>query len=286
MKLPGPIVSGEWLQANHEAVRLVDVRWSLADGPKRGAFDRGRLPGAVFADLDADLSAPPGVRGRHPLPDPERFAEVRARLDLVTRPVVCYDDQSGAVAARLWWMLDAIGHPAAVLDGGLEAWTDVAAMESGPSRFSTPVDLQVAVTPWPKDRFVDVDAVLPAIDDGVVLLDARSAGRFRGEKNDVDQRFGHIPGSVSRPWTDNIGSDGRFLPADVLREQLVNLGADPKRPMIASCGSGVTGCHDLLAARLAGLTAARLYTGSWSEWASEPSRPVATAADVEPDASY
>ena len=225
MIIPAPVVSARWLADNLDAVRLADVRWALGEGPKREEFEQGHLPGAVFIDLDTDLSAPPGQRGRHPLPTPEHFAEVRGRLGLVDRPVVAYDDQSGAQAARLWWMLDAIGHEAAVLDGGLQAWTGE--LEIGPGTPPTP--MLVESVPWPADRFVEAGDVLAAIEAGAVL-----------------------------------------------RAGLAALGVDPGTDVVASCGSGVTGCHDLLAARLVGLNEGRLYTGSWSEWSLDDRRPVAT----------
>ena len=278
MILPSPLVSVDWLADNLDRVQLVDVRWSMDGGPKRDDYEAGHLPGAVFADLDADLSDPPGERGRHPLPSPEHFAEVRRRLAMADRPVVAYDDQSGAVAGRLWWMLDAIGQPAAVLDGGIQAWEGD--LESGPapesagSGAATAPDVEVVA--WPADRFLEADDVLAAVAAGGVLLDARSHDRFVGTPNPIDPRPGHIPGARSRPWTDNVGSDGRFLPIEQLREALAARGVGPGSEVMASCGSGVTGCHDLLAARLIGVDGGRLYTGSWSEWALDPDRAVAT----------
>lgn len=278
MMLPGPVVTGDWLAHNldraPDSIRVVDVRWAMGHGPKRQYYLDGHIPGAVFADLDTDLSDPPGDRGRHPLPPAEHFAETRARLGIDSRPVVAYDDQSGAQAARLWWMLDAIGHPAAVLDGGIQAWPGP--LETGPVEVAR---ADVAVIPWSGDRFVDVADVLPAIDEGAVLIDARSAERFAGQPNPIDARPGHIPGSVSRPWTENVGPDGRFLAPDQLRDELGRLGVGPESRLIASCGSGVTGCHDLLAARLAGLDGGSLYTGSWSEWSLDPQRPVSGGSD-------
>ena len=273
--LPGPLVSADWLLAHLGSVDIVDVRWSMADGPKRSDHETAHLPGAVFADLDADLSDPPGQRGRHPLPSPEAFAQARSRLGLTGRPVVAYDDQRGATAARLWWMLDAIGCPAAVLDGGVEAWPGP--WESGPTPAPAMAEaVEVAPVDWPDDRFIDAADVLAAIGAGAVLLDARASERFEGRPNPIDDPPGHIPGSRSRPWTDNVGDDGRLLPADRLRDELGGLGVSQGRELIASCGSGVTGCHDLLAARVAGFDGGRLYTGSWSEWSRGPDRPVAT----------
>jgi thiosulfate/3-mercaptopyruvate sulfurtransferase len=171
-------------------------------------------------------------------------------------------------------MLDAIGLPAAVLDGGIQAWPGE--LETGPA--DDPNGPPVDTRPWPDDRFVVADEVERALAAGAVLVDARSAERFRGEPNPVDSRPGHIPGAISRPWTDNVGPDGRFLPVEDLRHAFEELGIGQETALVASCGSGVTGCHDLLAARLIGLDGGRLYTGSWSEWALDTDRPVATGA--------
>lgn len=281
MNLPGPLVSAEWLAANHDEVRIVDVGWSIDQGPHRDRFAKRHLPGAVFADLDADLSGPPGPGGRHPLPTPEHFAQARTRLGMGSKPVVAYDDRGGPVAARLWWMLDAVGHPVAVLDGGLAVWAGE--MERGEPETAALEASPVLPVPWPSDRFVAVEDVMSAIDGGAVWLDARSAERFAGRPNPIDGRPGHIPGSCSRPWTDNVDQEGRLLPADRLRAELEAIGVG-QGPLVASCGSGVTGCHDLLAARVAGFETGRLYVGSWSEWSQDPERPVAVSAEEGPDA--
>ncbi len=278
LKLPGPVVSAEWLADHLDQVRIVDVRWAMDSGPKLDEFHESHLPGAVFADLDVDLSAPPGAGGRHPLPTAEAFAEARSRLGLVSKPVIAYDDHSGSQAARLWWMLDAIGHPAAVLDGGIEAWGGT--LEAGEAGEAVAVGGEpVDPVPWPEDRFIAHDQIQAAIAAGAVLVDARSADRFAGLANPIDARPGHIPGSVSRPWTDNVGRDGLLLPAERLSEELSAIGVSAGSEVIASCGSGVTGCHDLLAARLAGVDGGRLYVGSWSEWSQDPERPVARSED-------
>lgn len=271
MILPGPSVSAQWVVENLDRIRLADVRWSIPTGPKRDDYLDGHLPGAVFVDLDRDLSDPPGERGRHPLPSAQRFALARARLGFDQRPVVAYDDSSGSVAARLWWMLDAIGLPAAVLDGGIAAWDGP--LESG---WVDPVPSPIEPVPWPADRFVDIDDVADLVAGGAVLLDARSAERFRGEPNPIDTRPGHVPGARSRPWTDNLGDDGRLQSPDRLAGDLDRLGAVPGADLVANCGSGVTGCHLLWAAAVAGRPPGRLYTGSWSEWSADPDRPVAT----------
>lgn len=275
---PGPLVDAAWLLANNDAVEIADVRWSIATGPKFEAFAEGHLPGAVFVDLDKDLSIPPGSQGRHPLPTVAQFRRSIGDLGLGRKPTVCYDDSSGATAARMWWMLDAIGHPAAVLDVGIAAWTGP--IETGtrtmigrpvldPACIGDP-----AVVEWPSARVVEAGEILKRIEDGATLLDARSAERFRGEPNPVDPVAGHIPGARSRPWTDNVDDSGAFRDPEGLRKEFVSLGAAGRPEWIASCGSGVTACHNLLAARIAGLSDGRLYAGSWSEWIGDPTRPV------------
>ena len=265
-----PLVSAAWLAENHKSVRIVDVRWSIPTGPKHDSYLEKHIAGAVFADLDNDLSAPAGAGGRHPLPSPVAFAETRRRLGL-DRPVVAYDDNRGAVAARLWWMLDAIGADVAILEGGITAWT-------GPVENDVPTIEPVAIDPipWPSDRFVDAADISSLLAKGVPLIDARSAERFAGHPNPIDERPGHIPGSRSRPWQCNLDDDDRFLPSDQLERHFSELGITGEVDFVASCGSGVTGCHNLLAARLAGIKSGRLYTGSWSEWSQDTERPIAT----------
>lgn len=268
--LPNSIVSAQWLAANLQQVRIVDVRWSIPTGPKRKDYQQEHIPGAVFADLDRDLSGPAGQGGRHPLPTPEAFAAVRGRLGM-NIPVVAYDDCGGAVASRLWWMLDSIGFQAAVLDGGIQAWTGMLARGN---ELPDPVSMDPVA--WPQERFVNADAVLPGVSSGAILVDARSAERFAGLPNPIDSPPGHIPGSCSRPWEQNLDDSGRFLASEVLHEELSQIGLDEEADLIACCGSGVTGCHNLLAARLAGFGPGRLYAGSWSEWSLDPKRPIDT----------
>ncbi len=274
MALPGPSVSASWLEDNLASVQLADVRWSILAGPARAAFIEGHIPGAVFVDLDADLSGPPGSAGRHPLPSPGQFAAARRRLGLGDGPIVAYDDVGGSIAGRLWWMLDAVGVPAAVLDGGINQWQG--RLEIGEAK---PVPVEVDERPWPSDRFISADDVLGAIASGSTLLDARSEERFRGEPNPIDPVAGHIPGARSRPWTRNLGDDGTLLPVDELREQFTASGVGDGADVIASCGSGVTGCHLLWAASVAGLKPGRLYTGSWSEWIGSGERPIERSVD-------
>ena len=269
----GPVVDSAWLAANPGTAVIADVRWYLDGRSGREAYDRGHIPGARFVDLDTDLSGPPATaEGRHPLPAPEDFAAAMGRLGISddTR-VVAYDDAGGVMASRLWWMLDAVGGAAAVLDGGIDAWT-------GGLETTTPAwpSAVFSPRPWPSERLATIDEVDEARGDPLALLiDARSVERYRGEPNQVDPRFGHIPGAVSMQVTDNL-RDGRLLSAPELRARYAEAGAGD-REVIAYCGSGVSACHDLLAIRHAGLDDGRLFVGSWSAWGSDPDRPLATA---------
>ena len=259
-------------------LRVVDVRWYL--DPKRvgrDAYLAGHIPGAVFLDVERDLSAPGGGRGlpagRHPWPSEEQVARVMgaAGIGPGTR-VVAYDDQSGATAARLWYVLRAHGHDAvAVLDGGITKWmAEGRPLEAGPvsvpaARFDARL----------RPGFVVDKAAMLARGDALVF-DARAGERYRGETEPIDPRAGHVPGAVSMPFSGNL-ADGVFRPPAELRARFAAAGAAEREPVVY-CGSGVTACHDLLALELAGLKG-RLYAGSWSEWSSDPSLPVATGSE-------
>jgi len=264
-----PVVDPAWLRAHRSGVVPADVRWYLDGRSGRAAYDAGHLPGAVFVDLDRVLAGPPGPgAGRHPLPDPAVFAEGLAALGIADGDtVVAYDDAGGVVAARLVWMLRVTGHAAALLDGGVRAW-------DGPREQAAPDRAPAVFTPrpWPADRLAGAEDVL---DPSAVVLDAREPARYRGDREPVDPRAGHVPGAVNAPCRGNLDGDGRFLPADALRRRYTGAGVAEDRDVVVYCGSGVTACHDLLALEVAGLPAGRLYPGSWSQYSADPGRPVA-----------
>ncbi|OEJ24625.1 3-mercaptopyruvate sulfurtransferase [Streptomyces agglomeratus] len=252
---------------------LLDVRYQMGGPHGRAAYEEGHIPGAVFVDLEAELADPPGPGGRHPLPGVETFGAVMRRAGVRgDTPVVVYDGGQGWAAARAWWMLRWTGHPdVRVLDGGLAVWT-------GPVESDVP-------EPAPGD-FRPVPGAVPLLDaDGAaalartgLLLDARAAERYRGEVEPIDPVAGHIPGAVSAPTTENVGPDGRLLPASELAARFKSLGAGEDRPVGVYCGSGVSAAQQVLALDVAGIPAA-LYVGSWSEWITDTSRPVATGAE-------
>lgn len=277
-----PLISAaelrEALASNRPPV-LLDVRYQLVGAAPGGPtaaeeYRAGHLPGAHFVELDRDLAAPPGapgLGGRHPLPDPEEFGAAMRGFGVgAQRPVVVYDGAASMAAARAWWLLRWAGHrDVRVLDGGFAAWQTA----------GLPVTTEL---PQPVEGdFKPVPGQLPTVDaDGAaawaragLLLDARSGERYRGETEPVDPRAGHVPGAVSAPTAENVGPDGRFRPAAELAARFRALGAG-EQEVAVYCGSGVTAAHQILALEVAGL-AATLYPGSWSEWSSDPSRPVA-----------
>lgn len=276
----GSLISVDELarRINEDELRIIDCRFDLfAPSAGRQSYRDAHIPGAVYADLDQDLSAPVDARsGRHPLPAIATAASTFGRMGIGEETcVVVYDERSGAVAARAWWMLRWLGHSkVAVLDGGLAAW-EAARLPLQAGSVSVPERLFVARPQH--DRTISTELIAAAIKRGLVLVDARAEKRFEGLVEPIDAVAGHIPGARNLPFDRCLGADGRFLSPEALRE--VWAGALGRRDQAASgvmCGSGVTACHLVLAAKLAGLPEPRLYVGSWSEWIRDPGRPVAT----------
>jgi thiosulfate/3-mercaptopyruvate sulfurtransferase len=266
-----PLITPDALAARlgDPALCLLDVRWWLTDLP-RGHRDylAGHLPGAVWVDLDADLAAPLGP-GRHPLPDPVAFAERMAELGVGDdTDVVVYDDASGMIAARVWWMLENLGHRSVrVLDGGFVAWA--ASGLPVTTEIPTPTPGRLALADhW--TRVIDRDALVGRL-GSVALIDARAPERYRGDLEPVDAYPGHIPTAVNLPLAGNLGPDGRFLGPAALRARFATLGDH----VVTSCGSGINACHNALAMRVAGLPDPLLYEGSYSDW-TRAGLPVAT----------
>ncbi len=284
---------------------VLDVRWRLGGPPGRADHEAGHVPGAVFVDLDTELAAPPGEGGRHPLPAPAALQAVlrRAGVSRGSR-VVVYDDDTGAVAARAWWLLRWAGLPAdrvAVLDGGFRAWVAGGLPVTAAPTRPAPGDVVVHPGGMP---VVDADGAAELARRGV-LLDARAGARYRGEIEPVDARAGHVPGARNAPATEHLGADGRWLPPDAVAARYAALGvggpgggaAEPAEPgaiprpeptdpggagVGAYCGSGVNATAVVLALEYAGLRPsthpAALYAGSWSQWSADPRRPVATGS--------
>jgi thiosulfate/3-mercaptopyruvate sulfurtransferase len=259
---------------------VIDCRFTLTD-PEGGrlTYRNGHIPGARYAHLDEDLAAPigPGT-GRHPLPDAEALAEKLCHWGIgVNKQVVVYDDSFGSMAVRLWWLLRWLGHPSvALLDGGYPKWL----REKRPVTQDVPPETGKATyarLPEPS-LYVSVDQVMQAMKTGdQLILDARPERRFSGEYEPLDPVAGHVPGAVNWNFEENLDIDGTFMPPEALREnyQALLKGRSPSE-VIHMCGSGVTACHNILAMEVAGLSGSRLYVGSWSEWITDPSRPIAT----------
>lgn len=278
-----PLIDAAALRARlgEPTLIVVDCRFNLQEPTAgRAAYDRGHIPGARYADLDRDLArAPTASEGRHPLPDPAAFATTLGDWGIgPADTVVAYDEASGAIAARLWWLLGWLGHRATwVLDGGFAAWqsaglpVETASPAWSPKRYPAPATTAATVV-----ATSDIQARQRA---GDLVVDARGAVRYRGEQEPIDPVAGHVPGARNWPYSNNSAA-GVFRPAAELRRDLLQLfeGREP-RQVIAMCGSGVTACQLLLAMAVAGLDGGSLYAGSWSEWIRDPQRPIRTGAD-------
>lgn len=275
-----PLVSAEALRGmlTDPLVRVLDARWYLSG--KRGIDEHasGHIPGSAFVDLDRDLSAPKGSGpGRHPLPSAEAFAAVLSRLGIgATTRVVAYDDAGGAIAARVWWLFRHFGLPhAAVLDGGIAAWTAAGgALSTEPARIVPAPRLSLVARSGDvvDKRAVDALRASPS----AAVLDARAAERFEGKSEPVDARPGHVPGARSAPFAGNLTPTGAFRSRGDLAARFAKVGAIGAKTIVCYCGSGVTACHDLLALSLLGRDDALLYEGSWSDWAADEKLPAAT----------
>lgn len=278
------IISAQQLNEiiDNDNVRVFDCRFSLKD-PQGGLknYRAGHLPNAQFADMDTQLSsAMTETSGRHPLPEVEIFINQLKEWGINNdTQIVAYDDISGAFAARLWWMLRWVGHDnVAVLDGGMQKWTDAGfgvsqdEVNFAQGSFSGAANMQ-----W----LVDIDTVQSELAAGqITLIDARSADRFTAKDQKTDPVPGHVPGSTSLPFPGNLTKDGLFESPAVIKQRFTNTIQDqPITNVVNMCGSGVTACHNLLAQAVAGLPPTKIFIGSWSQWIRDPTRPIATGEE-------
>jgi thiosulfate/3-mercaptopyruvate sulfurtransferase len=280
-----PVVGVDWLMqqatpasGSSDTVVVVHVGTTMSGHDPHQAYLDGHLPDARYVSLDDDLAGQPApILGRHPLPSTQSFHDVLCRMGIgPDDAVVAYDDRNGAFAARLVWMLRVLGQPAALLDGGLDAW--VGPLASEPVEFDV---IDRPALPWPADAVADADAVAEHVSNGGVVIDSREAVRYAGELEPIDAVAGHVPGATNLPFGDNL-IDGRWRNAAELRDRFESLIDDSQA--IVYCGSGVTACHNALAVEAAGLPRPRVYVGSWSGWSTDPDRPIATGHDTAPSA--
>ncbi len=273
------IISAADLEPNLDSVYVIDCRADLVnDRYGFEAFNRGRIPGAKFVDLNHDLSGEPGVRGRHPLPDRNNWLETVRNLGIKTNDqIVAYDDMGGMYAARFWWMMRWLGHEnVAILDGGIQQWEGK--LESGEnlarntkSHYSSSKVLTKLI------EIKELTELLRKESSKVVnLVDARPRERFAGLNEPIDKTGGHIPGAICLPFQENLDPDLRFKKAEKLRARFEEIFRDEIMEGVCYCGSGVSACHNILAANIAGLGELILFAGSWSEWIEDSSRPIET----------
>lgn len=277
------LISAEQVQANlnNAECLILDVRHDLIDHQAgRRAYEQGHIPGAVFLDHEVDLAAPKtGLNGRHPLPSRQVLAQLLQQSGLRDgMQVVVYDAQGSLFASHMWWMLRWLGHPqVAILDGGWQAWQQLGgAQESGPAR-PAPAAAELSIPEQAAMPTVQTDQVLKNLSKPIfTVLDARAAERYRGDVEPMDPVAGHIPDALNRSHLNNLDEQGRFKPAEQLRQEYQDLlGTISAEMVVHQCGSGITACHNLFAMELAGLSGSSIYPGSWSEWVSDASRPVA-----------
>ncbi|MEE9552163.1 MAG: sulfurtransferase [Gammaproteobacteria bacterium] len=259
---------------NDPNIIIVDCRYDLSDKDKgKNLYLELHIPGAVFADLHDDLSGPPATdHGRHPLPTVEALEALFVRLGISNdSQVIVYDNAYGSFAGRLWWMLRYMGHEVvAILDGGWHAWLQSGLSTSPGEENNDPGDFQGQ----PRSEWL---VTIDQVPDAEMLIDSRDPARYRGETEPLDRVAGHIPGAMNHFWKGNLEENGLFKDPGQLHEEFqALLGATMSQNAVFYCGSGVTACHNLLAAAHAGLEAPRLYVGSWSEWCADPERPIAT----------
>jgi len=275
------LINVEQLQARMDdrELRIMDCRFVLSQPiVGRESYLQGHIPGAVYADLDVDLAAAVGPgTGRHPLPDATELASTFGRLGVsADTRVVVYDETSGALAARAWWLLRWLGHEqVTLLDGGLGRWqASGGPLEEGEVTFPT-----VHFDAIPRNDWVlATDEILQSAerDSNSLLIDARDEARYRGEIEPIDKVAGHIPGSVNLPFQRSLNDDGTWKTGAELKKMWGKvLKENPEAHLSVMCGSGVTACHLIISARLAGIAEPRLYVGSWSEWITDPTRPIA-----------
>lgn len=264
------VVSPGWLAEHLGDVVVCEVEPRSITSSGRKAFEHAHVPGARLVSVEDHLAAAPApVLGRHPMPRPEEFASALGALGVSHRAtVVAYDRTNGEYAARLVWMLRILGEEAALLDGGVSAWSGP--LERGSPR---PEPVERRPVPWPPDAMASADDVALALATGLTVVDSRAAARFRGDHEPIDAVAGHIPGAINLPYEDNLRS-GRLRTMGELAERFARVPDDPN--VVVYCGSGVTACHNALAMEHAGRPRPRVYIGSWSGWSSDPERPVAT----------
>jgi thiosulfate/3-mercaptopyruvate sulfurtransferase len=272
--LPKPLVTVAWLAEHlHDAdLVIVDCRFDLSQPDAgRHAYAEGHLPGAVYFDLDEDLSAPAAAHGgRHPLPEPQVLAQKLGAAGIKPGAQVVVYDNGGQYAARCWWLLRWLGHDdVTLLDGGFQVW-----QAAGHPVTDAPSQPEACTfVPHPRSDMTALMTEVRTRPDDVVVVDARAAERFAGQASSLDTKAGHIPGAVNRPWQESLNPDGTWRTPVELAARFKAL-PDPGQ-QIHSCGSGVTACANLLAMEIAGLGGARLYPGSWTDWCSYDDNPVA-----------
>jgi thiosulfate/3-mercaptopyruvate sulfurtransferase len=277
-----PLTSASWLLEQHDSVRVIDARFLLGQpNAGRDAYDAGHIPGAIFLDLEHDLSSPKrpdGRGGRHPLPDPNLLASKLGAVGIGdAQTVIAYDDPSsgqGFYAAHVWWLLRYLGHDrVSVLDGGLQAWLAA----GGTLETDLPLHATSTFTPRVRREMLANAEDVAVRGPGAILIDSRAAVRYRGEVEPIDAKAGHIPGAINLDWAMGLEPNATFKSASAQAERFTAL--ENAEEVLVYCGSGVSACGNLLALEVAGITGAKLYAGSWSDWIQQSDAPIAVGAD-------